>query len=238
MGGGPGSVVGEAPAGGGPSPGELGGGLGGLVSSVVDTVKEHMPGPFGGPQAPLQKLVEAATKMVSHGPDKGDANRSANGLVSHDSAGSEILYLQGQKDMRVVAKNNMSGSVGSNRAFQVLGNDHEGITGFQATNVGRDRTVNVSGSQTHVVNSDIQTFGNANHVIQTKADFVSATVEGAQTFTSPKAISLSVGASTIVVLPDCIAIDSPLVLVNPGQAVMQALGAGASASAAVGGAGG
>ncbi len=229
------------PVGGGVPNGPIGGLLDsalGAVESIASSAKQILPGAFGGPQAPLQALVNAATSLNSHGPDQGDAQRSANGVVSHDAANAEMLYLQGQKDMKVIAKNNLVGGVGANRAFNVLGNDSQGITGYQSTNVGMDRTVQVTGTQTHLVNQDIQTFGNANHVIQTKSDFVSQTVEGQQTFTSPKQISLTVGPSTIVIRPDCIAIDSPLVLVNPGPSIMQSLASGAPASSAVSQSGG
>jgi len=170
--------------------------------------------------------------MKSNSPGGGkDHTLSANGVTHDDTGGSEKLALQAQKDLVINVKNNMIASVGANRSFTVNGNDTENISHYQTTTVGQDRWVEVVGYQTHRVGKDIVVMGRQNHNVLTKQDYVSD-AEGQHIFRSDKKTLLTVGASTIQMLPDAIIIDSPTVFINPGPTFMAALAAGASVGAA------
>lgn len=192
-----------------------------------------LPGPHGAAPPGLDLIDQAVGLMQAQGPDGMDTKRAANGLVTDDSFGAEKLYLQSQKDMCISVKNNLVGGVGANRAFNVLGNDSEIIEGFQSTAVGKDRTVTVTGVQSHTVGQDIYVQGGANHIVQTQSDYISQTVGGAHIFDSKTAMVMKVGtASTIFMLPDGIVIDAPLVFINPGPDMMNALNNGKSVAEA------
>lgn len=219
------------PAGGGPPVATMGqAGETGLIGS--DFIGPTMPGMFGAPQASQELLDQAIQQVSGGGPDGVDGTRSANAVTTDDTAGKEILYLQGQKDIRLVAKNNFSGAIGGNRVFTVLGNDSENITHYQSTTVGKDRSVKVTGMQTHEITGDIHCDGKSNHTVTTKMDYLSQTTEGGHTFVAKTKIVLTCGASTIWMMPDGIVINAELVFINPGDFMMSMLGNGRTVSEA------
>ena len=130
----------------------------------------------------------------------------------------------------MTVKRNFTSSVGSNRAFMILGNDYEEIPrGYQATKVGKDRTVEVQGKQTHVVTEDIIVDGKKNQIVHTKQNYFSETKEGGQVYQAKTGIMLRVGTTAAIVMtPTSIVIDAPKVYINPGPEVMNAIYAGAS----------
>jgi len=224
----------RAPMGGGRAAHGLGGVGDVPMSNGTVDLQRIMPGIFGGEQAPQDDLNNAVSRMRAPGPDGEDAKRSANGLVTDDTASGEKLYLQAQKDLRIAVKNNFVGSVGANRAFSVLRNDYEGVVGFQATKVGIDRTIEVDGLQKHTVTGDIIVDAKSNQKLETKLDFASVCLEGGHLFKSEKSIILAVGdKSFIIMTPTAILIDAPQVFINPGNVVMQAVSNGTAPAQAV-----
>lgn len=220
-----------APAGGGMPLGQLGGSTGMTsMGSGSPGSTNAMPGIFGGTQAAPDELAGAVGRMNSLGPDQMDHHRNANGLVFDDQARNERVYLQGQNDLFLTVKRNFTGSVGANRAFSVLGNDYEDIPrGYQATKVGKDRTVEVTGKQVHTVQQDIIVDGKKNQIVRTKQDYYSETTDGGQVFQAKSGIMLRVGnTAAIVMTPDSIIIDAEKVYINPGRTMMEALYAGQS----------
>jgi type VI secretion system VgrG family protein len=208
-------------------PGTLEPGQGGPSSSRID------PGVFGAMAAPLEETVGEVTGMRAQGPDGQDTRRSANGLTFEDQAGSERAYLQAQKDLGISVRNNMTGVVGANRGFAVLGNDFERIKGFQTTEVGRDRNVEVVGHQTHIVHKDIVRISRQSQRIFSKNDFTSVTETGSHAFLSKKSEVHAVdGKSFIMMFPDAIVIEAPTVYINPGPVFIQAIQEGKSAAEA------
>jgi type VI secretion system secreted protein VgrG len=204
-----------APAAVAPAPGAGGGG-------------QVQPGVFGGLQARPDELNGAVDRMRSLGPDRRDHRRSANGVVTDDRAGNERLYLQGQNDLFIAAKRNLTASVGANRAFMILGNDYEEIpAGYQATKVGKDRTVEVAGKQRHLVLDDIVVQGENNHITVTKNNYYSETKDGGQAFQAKAGIMLRVGTTAAIIMtPTAIVIDAPKVYINPGKEIMDAIYSG------------
>jgi type VI secretion system secreted protein VgrG len=220
-----------APAGGGMPIEALGGGDGGAGAGTgASSAAQGQPGIFGGLQAPPDELYGAVARMQSLGPDQRDHNRSANGLVFDDQARNERVYLQSQNDLFMTVKRNFTASVGSNRAFMIMGNDYEEIPkGYQATKVGKDRTVEIQGKQHHIVVDDILVDGKKNHIVKTQQNYYSETKEGGQVFQAKAGIMLRVGnTAAIVMTPSAIVIDAEKVYINPGKDVMQAIYNGTS----------
>jgi type VI secretion system VgrG family protein len=216
------------PIGGGITPAHLGG-LEGLPPGAGAGARNILPGAHGAPPASLTELREAITRMKAPGPDGEDAGRCANGLMTDDSRDCEQLYLQAQKDMQIAVKDNLVGSVGANRAFEVLGNDYERVVGFQATGVEQDRVVEVTGLQRHTVQGNRYLDVLSNQLITTKGHIVSTTVEGGQVHDAKTNMILRVdNKSKIFMLPDGIVIDAPVVFINPGPVMVAALDAGMS----------
>jgi len=210
------------PLGGGIAPAGLGGGDT-VPTGGSPSLQQIMPGLFGADQAGQGELQDAVDKMRAPGPDGQDAGRSSNDLITDDSSGTEQLYLQGQHDLRIVVKNNLVGGVGGNRAFTVLGNDYEGIVGYQATKVGRDREIEVGGIEMHTVQGEVLDQGQANRMHVTKQSYTSITVEGSHGFNSKTYHRLAVGESTAIHMSaDSIAIDSTKVYINPGRELVDA----------------
>ncbi len=220
----------DAPAGGGVPVARMGaGGADGALGDVP--TRSSMPGTFGASPAPQEYLDEGIRRKQSMGPDGVDGTRSANGVVTDDQAGAEKLYLQGQKDLRIVTKNNLTGTVGANRGFDVLGNDTEDITYYQTTTVGKDRTIKVTGQEKHEITGEIISEGKANRRFTTKMDFGSESTDGSHVFKSKKAMIMQVDSkSTIIMLPDAIVIDAPKVFINPGAQFMAKIMNGSSAA--------
>jgi hypothetical protein len=210
------------------------GGDGGAGGGGGEGGGSPMPGPLGSPQASLQDLAMSVEQLKSQGPDLMDHYRSANALVADDSAGGQKLYLQAQKELYETIKGNLVGSVGQNRAWTILGNDTTKVQHYQATEVGDDRSVSVGGKQSHFVKgemtvqcqSNITTItpkGGMYSIAKTDIDFAAEReIKGM----SDNKIELKVGASTILMKPDGIAIDAQDVYINPGKTFMEEVAKG------------
>jgi type VI secretion system secreted protein VgrG len=203
-------------------------------SPSLGTVEQPstMPGIFGGTQARPDELAAATTRMRSLGPDSGDPGRTANNVVFDDQHGQQQVYLQAQRDLVMTVKNDLTGSVGANRAFMVHGNDYEEVAaGYQSTTVRLDRTVEVlDGKQVHTVQDDIVVVGEENRYVRIKQDHYAETVEGGQVFASKTAFVMRVQDSVILMMPNTVIIQTGRMFINPGQATVDAILAGQSAN--------
>lgn len=189
-----------------------------------------MPGPFGGPEmSDMSQLVSSVTGNKALGPDEQDVSRNTNAIVSNDTAGAEQLYLQGQYDLHLVSKHDMTGSVGANRVFTVHANDTEKVLGYQDIGVELNRTVDVKGEQKHTVTKDILIYGQMNHTLRAKNSIASIAEEGGNMMSAKLANVFTVGEqSTIIQLPNAIVIEAPKVFINPGKEFTQTLVQGGS----------
>jgi type VI secretion system secreted protein VgrG len=180
-----------------------------------------LPGLRGVQQAPQQNLVSAVDAMTSKGSDLVDHTRDANALTFDDTAGAEKLYLQANKDFNLTIKNDEIASIGGNYGATILGNATTAIVNYQATAVGKDRTVAVVGDQAHEVGGNVEVVCKGRYLLCN-------TTTGQQIYTATTRISLGVGNSMILIYPDSIVIDAPQVFINPGSEVMNSIASGAS----------
>src|SRR5690606_14579620 len=191
----------------------LGGpGVTGGQATIAGMPTQARPGIFGGVPAGQQEFDDAMARMKSVGPDGADHTRNANGLVFEDQAGAERVYLQGEKDLFMSVKDNLTGTIRTNRAFTIGGNDYEKIAHYQATDVGKARSVKVSLEQVHDVGQHILISGGMSHVQSIKDHVYSETTDGGQVYQANLGIMLRVGKkSAIVMTQDAIVIDAPKV---------------------------
>lgn len=222
LGGGPTEPAVSAPSGGGPSPAlQLGGGLSDM--SVPDETRKFLPGAFGTQPAASDDVASSLRRNKALGPDEQDVRRSTNAVTANDTAGAEQLYIQSQKDLMLLSKENASGTIGANQVYTVHGNDSLTVEGYQNLSVGLDRTVEVTGEQSHKITKDVTVFTNMNHTLTAQQTVSSIAVEGGHIQVSKVASLLNVGASTVLMLPGAIAIQSPKVFINPGDTFMATL---------------
>lgn len=193
------------------------------------------PAVLAGMPAAVENFNDMVAQVGSAGPDPSEHGLPANAVTMDDTAGSEKLYLQGQKDVRINAKENFTGAVGGNRSFSVWLDDGESIGGKQTTEVVKDRTIAVTeGNQYHGVQGDIITQGLSNLFTQIKQSLSVITLEGSQVYAAKTGFVATVnGTATIYMDPTAIVIDAPHVYINPGAKVMEQIFAGKTAEQAV-----
>ena len=225
LGGAPPWVVPADPAGGGAPVGRLGsGGDAGPQESAASPVSS--PGDRGGAPISQQDLAGKVTGGSSTSCDGQDHNRSANGLTHDDTAGSEVMYLQAQKNLYETVKCDLITVVGANCVCNVAKNNSTYVGGYDSTTVNLDRSVTVWGEQSHSVTKDISVVSGKN--------ITTTTPYGEQSHQAQKAITLAVdsggkltlqvgAASTIILMTDAIVIDAPNVYINPGPVMMASL---------------
>ncbi len=142
--------------------------------------------PYALPANMTQSGILSRSTKTGHG-------GNANEFRFEDKKGQELVFIHAEKNMTAEVEADDSQTVGANRSINVGGTHTE--------NIKKDMTINVTeGQQETTVMNDI--------IITTEA--------GAVKISSPKEITLLVGASTIMITPDHIVIDSPRVDINPG----------------------
>lgn len=168
---------------------------------------ENLP-PIDLPQHKTQSVLRTASTPASHG---------YNELRFEDATGREEISLRAERDL----------------TERVLRNHVTHVTGLQVNNVGLSRTISVGGSEQHVVGQDQsvavghdqslavgqhQTIHIAgNYRLEVTGDTGAAIrVTSDAVLNAQKSLSLRCGQSQIVLLPDKILIESPLVRINGG----------------------
>jgi type VI secretion system secreted protein VgrG len=142
-------------------------------------------------------------------------NGGYNELMFEDKSGNELLHMRAEKDMTTRVNHDQSLSIGRHRLESVIGNDSESINGNQSHNVdgtkqstiGQDEMSSILGNLIHLTGAD--------RVLQTVGSSVSQAASHA--ITSDQGTTLTVGSSMIHIGPDSITIQSPKLLLNPGD---------------------
>jgi type VI secretion system secreted protein VgrG len=98
---------------------------------------------------------------------KGGAIPNANELRFEDRKGSEEVYLQAEKDLNSLVKNNESATVGADRSRSVGGNDALTVGKNQTIKIGSDQTINVGANESLTVggNETISVSGNESDTV-------------------------------------------------------------------------
>jgi len=98
----------------------------------------HTPPPYNLPDEATKSSLQTATS-----PGDGSSNEMRLG----DSAGSEEIFFNASKDMKVDVKNNTTESVGNNASKSVGSNQEKNITDSLTASVGGSQSLSVGGNQ-------------------------------------------------------------------------------------------
>jgi type VI secretion system secreted protein VgrG len=149
---------------------------------------------------------------------------NANALRFEDKAGAEQLWMQAERNMDTVVKNDETKSVGSNRSVQVGGHHSVTVGRNQTVNVSGDHTEGISGNNTLTVGGELIETVKRNMTLNVtegrqdstiKGDITVTSQDGEITVTSPKKITLVVGGSSITMTPNDITIVGGKIFLNP-----------------------
>lgn len=177
------------------------------------------------PQFPMpQNKTQSGFKSASV-PHTGGYNE----MMFEDKAGGELLRMRAEKDMTTRVNNNQDSSVGANRKDSIEGNDKEQVNGDQSHAVDGNKMTSIGKDQITSILGNLMSMTNGDQVLKTIGSYVSQAL--AHQITSEQGTTISVGASTIHIGPDSIVIQSPKVLLNPGEDAAASASLGGSTSA-------
>jgi type VI secretion system secreted protein VgrG len=151
-----------------------------------------------------------------------------NEIMFEDKAGQELVRMRAEKDMKQRVNNNKDTSIGNNRTDTIEGNDTESVAKDQTHNVDGNKTTSVGMDQINSVLGNLMKMTGGDQVLKTIGNYVSQALQ--HQITSEQGTTLSVGSSTIHIGPDSIVIQTPKLLLNPGEdvAAQASLGGGTS----------
>ena len=159
-----------------------------------------------------------------------------NEMMFEDSAGGEQIRMRAERDFTTRVNRNHD---------MTIGNDRKAIVeGFDREHVEKDRKQTVGGKVTSAIAGQLMSSIGADKILSVLGSVMSSaggermtTTAGASTsqalshqITSDVGTTISVGSSMIYIGPDCIVIQSPKVLLNPGEEVAAQAAMGAPVS--------
>jgi type VI secretion system secreted protein VgrG len=149
-----------------------------------------------------------------------------NEIMFEDKSGSELVRMRAEKDMRTRVNNDQELSVGANRKDTIEGNDKEHVQLDQTHTVDGNKMTSVGMDQITSILGNLMKMTGGDQVLKTIGNFVSQALQ--HQITSEVGTTISVGASTIHIGPDSIVIQTPKLLLNPGEdvAAQASLGGG------------
>lgn len=158
---------------------------------------DHMP-PYALPANQTQSGIKSRST-------KGGTPDNFNEIRFEDKKGSEELYLQAEKDMTTLVKNNHSTTVKANRSAGVTGNDSVSVGGDRSVSVTGNLSVSVQGGGKSAVHSTHSVTGkhsvSASDTIEMDAPtHIKFTVGGSSVLIEPGKITISAGGGAQVVL--------------------------------------
>lgn len=170
--------------------------------------------PFSLPQNKTQNGFRSASVPQTGG---------FNEVMFEDKAGQELLRMRAEKDMATRVNNDQSLSVGKNRKASIEANDTEEVLGNQKKTVEGDKMSSVLGQVVSAVGKDQLTNVLGSMVSMAGGERIQQTVGASSQHAMSHQISsltgttITCGQSMIYIGPDSIIIQSPKVLLNPGE---------------------
>ena len=152
------------------------------------------------------------------------SNGGFNEFMMEDKAGSELLRMRAEKDMKTRVNNDQQSSIGRHRSDSVEGNDRETVAGNQNHNVDGNKSSTVGKDEIASILGNLISMAGGERVMQTIGSFVSQALS--HSISSQTGTTISVGSSMIHIGPDSIVIQSPKVLLNPGESAASGAAAG------------
>lgn len=141
-----------------------------------------------------------------------------NELMFEDAAGSELVRVRAEKDMKTLVNNDVETTIGNKRTTTVESDDKETVNGNQTQSVLGNLAQTVASEAISQVMSNLASFVGGHRLAATTGN--SASTAMAHSITSEQGTLLQVGQSTIYIGPDAVIIQSPRVLLNPGEDVL------------------
>ena len=135
-----------------------------------------------------------------------------NELMFEDKAGGELVRFQAQRNFTGLVKNDYAMNIRGHRRIATGANDRENVAGDQTVMVGIDRLVSVGRTMSHQVQGDILVHSMTGEIRQQALGRVLL-----QSLGGEESVQLVCGSSSIVLRPDQITIQSPMVHLNPGD---------------------
>jgi type VI secretion system secreted protein VgrG len=156
---------------------------------------------------------------------KGANPSDFNELRFEDKKGEEEVFLQAEKNLRELVKNDHHTNVGANQSNDVKKDQSETVGGEQTLKVTGNRTVHIEGSQSVVIDGSKAADGVSGSKVNVTGDYkfdASKTIN----IQAPVSIKLECGGSSILIEPTKISIiaGGQAVLVLDTGALMQAAG--------------
>ena len=148
-----------------------------------------------------------------------------NEIMFEDKAGRELVHMRAQRNMTTHVLNDHMSEIGSSRSTAITKNESKTVGGAQNVTVQGDNSSMTGADFMQSVMGMFTSLASADRLLSTHGS--SSSQAQNHSITSEQATTLTVGDSMICVRPDCIIIQTPKLLLNPGDA--------AAATAALGG---
>ena len=149
-----------------------------------------------------------------------------NEMMFEDKAGSELINVRGEKDMKTRINHDQTLSVGRNRQDTIEANDTEQVQGDQRHTVFQNVMSQIGQNSISSVLGNLLNSTGKERILQTIGNFLSDALT--HTITSKESTTISVGQSTIIINPDSIIIQTPKLYLNPGTSAAQTIQMGGS----------
>jgi type VI secretion system secreted protein VgrG len=141
-----------------------------------------------------------------------------NEIMFEDAQGREVVRMQAERDRETLVKNNSSTTIRANRTMSVGATNTENITQAESITVGGMRTVTVRDDMEHTVSYHSTTSClEGNNTFNTHLEFCSNA--NVNRFSNRTRFEAFCGSSGILMTTDCIILQSPKILLNPGASV-------------------
>lgn len=140
-----------------------------------------------------------------------------NEIMFEDAAGKEQIRMRAERDMQTRVNHDQTLEVGRHRKARVFGDDGEVVLGKRVQTVAGDVKTTSFADRVAGVLGNIISMAGGQRVLETVGELVSSALS--HRISSQVGTTLSVGASMIHIGPDSIVIQSPKILLNPGEEV-------------------
>jgi type VI secretion system secreted protein VgrG len=147
-----------------------------------------------------------------------------NEIMFEDKAGGELVHVRAQRNMTTQVLNDHMSSIGNHRSTAITKNEIKSVGGNQDCVVQGSNTQSTGADFTQAVMSMFTSLASADRVLQTSGK--SSSQAQNHSISSDQGTTLTVGLSMIHIGPDSIIIQTPKLLLNPGEtaAATSALG--------------
>lgn len=154
-----------------------------------------------------------------------------NEIMFEDKAGGELVHMRAQRNLTTQVNNDQMDTVGNCRSTAITKNESKSVGGNQMCVVQGSNTSSTGADFMQTVMGMFTSLASADRVLQTMGS--SSSQAQSHAITSESGTTITVGNSMIHIGPDSIVIQTPKLLLNPGEntAASAALGSSTSKTA-------